>query len=53
MKIQEEKDQLLVEQIAIKEVVTRALHSVLGLAQEEPESTEMQVGKLTEAIQQL
>jgi hypothetical protein len=37
----------------IKEAVTRALRSVLGLAQEEPESTEMQVGKLAEAIQQL
>jgi trimethylamine:corrinoid methyltransferase-like protein len=52
-KIQEEKDQLLAEQTAVKEVVTKALHSMSGLAQEEPESIEMQVGKLVEAIQQL
>jgi hypothetical protein len=37
----------------VKEAVARALFSMLGLAQEEPESTEMQVGKLVEAIQQL
>jgi hypothetical protein len=47
-KIQEEKDQLLAEKIVVKEAVTRALRSVSGLAQEEPESTEMQVGKLVE-----
>jgi hypothetical protein len=52
-KIQEEKDQLLVEKIAVKEVVTRALLSVLSLAHEELESNEMQVGKLHEAIQQV
>jgi hypothetical protein len=50
-KIQEEKDQLLTEKIVIKEAVTKALHSVSGLAQEEEESTEIQVGKLAEAIQ--
>jgi hypothetical protein len=44
---------LLTEHIAIKEEVTRALLSMPGLAQEEPDSTEMQVGKLSEAIQQL
>jgi hypothetical protein len=52
-KMQKEKDQLLAEQTVVKEAVTRALRSVSGLAQEEPESTEMQVGKLVEAIQQL
>jgi hypothetical protein len=52
-KIKEEKDQLLTEQIAVKKAVTKALHSVSGLAQEELESTEMQVGKLSKAIQQL
>jgi hypothetical protein len=52
-KIQKEKDQLLTKQNVIKEAVTKALHSVPGLAQEEPESIEMQVGKLVEAIQQL
>jgi hypothetical protein len=44
---------LLVEKIGIKEVVTKSLHFVLGLAQEEEESDKIQVGKLTEAIQQL
>jgi hypothetical protein len=52
-KMQKEKDQLLAEQTEVREAVMRALHSVLGLAQEEPDSTEMQVGKLAEAIQQL
>jgi hypothetical protein len=52
-KMQKEKDQLLAKQTDVREEVTRALHSVLGLAQEEPESTEMEVGKLAEAIQQL
>jgi hypothetical protein len=51
-KIQKEKDQLLAEQTVVKEAVTKALRSVSGLAQEEEESTEMQVGKLAEAIQQ-
>jgi hypothetical protein len=48
-----EKDQLHVEQIGVREVVTRALHSVPGLEQMEEETTESQVGKLIEAIQQL
>jgi hypothetical protein len=34
-KIQKEKDQLLTEQTMVKEVVTKALFSVSGLAQEE------------------
>jgi hypothetical protein len=51
--IQKEKEQLLVEQIGVREAVTRALRSVPGLAQMEEETTEIQVGKLTEAIQQL
>jgi hypothetical protein len=37
----------------IKEAVTKAICSVSGLKQEEEDSTEIQVGKLTEAIQQL
>jgi hypothetical protein len=45
-KMQKEKDQLLAEKTVVKEAVTKALRSVSGLAQEEPESTEMQVGKL-------
>jgi phosphopantetheinyl transferase (holo-ACP synthase) len=52
-KMKEEKDQLIAEQIAIKEAMTKALRSMTGLLQEEPDSTEMQVGNLTEAIQQL
>jgi trimethylamine:corrinoid methyltransferase-like protein len=52
-KIQKEKDQLLTEKTAVKEAVTKALRSVSGLAQEEQESVEIQVGKLVEAIQQL
>jgi hypothetical protein len=51
--MQKEKDQLLAGKTVLKEVVTKALHSVSGLAQEEPESTKMQVRKLTESIQQL
>jgi chromosome segregation ATPase len=51
--IQKEKEQLLMEQIGVKEAVTRALRSVSGLAQMEEETTESQVGKLVEAIQQL
>jgi hypothetical protein len=49
-KIQEEKCQLLAEKNAIKEAVTKSLFSISGLAQEEPESTDMKVGKLIEAI---
>jgi hypothetical protein len=52
-KIQREKDQLLAEKTVVKEVVSRALCSVLGLAQEEHEAVEVQVMKLDEAIQQL
>jgi hypothetical protein len=51
--MQKEKDQLLTEQTAVKEAVTKTLRSVSGLAQEEQESVEIQVGKLVEAIQQL
>jgi hypothetical protein len=52
-KMQKERDQLLVEQTVFKEVVTKSLRSVSGLAQEEEESAEIQVGKLVEAIQHL
>jgi hypothetical protein len=52
-KIQKEKDQLLAEKTAVKEAVTKELRFVSGLAQEELDSVEMQVGKLAEAIQQL
>jgi hypothetical protein len=49
-KIKREKDQLLTDQIAVKEVVSRALRSVPGLAQEENETVELQVMKFVEAI---
>jgi hypothetical protein len=49
-KIQKEKYQLLIDQTTVKEVVTKALHSVSSLEQEEPELVKMQVGKLVEAI---
>jgi hypothetical protein len=51
--IQGEKDQLLAEQIGVREAVTRALRSMLGLKPMEEETIEIQVGKLAEAIQQL
>lgn len=41
------------EKIGVKEAITRALFSMLGMAQMEEETTESQVGKLAEAIQQL
>jgi phosphopantetheinyl transferase (holo-ACP synthase) len=52
-KIQEEKDQLLAEKTAVKEAVTKTLRYVSGLAQKKLKLTDMQVGKLVEAIQQL
>jgi VIT1/CCC1 family predicted Fe2+/Mn2+ transporter len=51
--IQKEKEQLLTEQMGVKEAVTRALHSVSGLTQIEEDTVESQVEKLAEAIQQL
>jgi hypothetical protein len=52
-KIQKEKDQLLIEHIGVREVVTRQLLSMMGLAQMEEETIKIQVRKLVEAIQQL
>ena len=51
--IQKEKDQLITEQTMVKEVVTKALFSVSGLAWEEEMSIVIQVGNIVEAIQQL
>jgi hypothetical protein len=51
--IQKEKDQLLVEEIGVRQAVARALCSVPGLTQMEEETMESQVGKLAEVIQQL
>jgi hypothetical protein len=52
-KIQKEKDQLITEQTMVKEVVTKELFSVSGLAWEEEMSIAIQVGNIVEAIQQL
>jgi hypothetical protein len=49
--MQKEKDQLLTKKTMIKEAVTKSLRSMSSLAQEEEESVEIQVQKLTEAIQ--
>jgi hypothetical protein len=51
--IQQEKEQLLTEQVGVKEAVHRALRSVTGLEKMEEDPVESQVVKLAEAIQQL
>jgi hypothetical protein len=53
VQIQQEKEQLLVEQVRVKEAVNRALFSVMGLEQMEEDLVVNQVVKLAEAIQQL
>jgi hypothetical protein len=52
-KIHREKDRLLTDKTAFKEVVSKSIHSVLGLTQKKHETVEIQVTKLVEAIQQL
>jgi hypothetical protein len=49
--IQKEKEELLIDHIGVKEAVTRALRSMIGLEQMEEDPMESQVGKLAEAIQ--
>jgi hypothetical protein len=51
--IQQEKEQLLAEQLKVKEAVNRALRSVTGLEPQAEDRVMHQVEKLTEAIQQL
>ena len=51
--IQQEREQLLAEQVGVKEVVSRALHSMTCLDKKEEDLVEYQVEKLVEAIQQL
>jgi hypothetical protein len=41
------------ENMGVKEEVTRALRSVIGLAQMEEETAKIQVGKLIESIQRI
>ena len=45
--------QLLADQAMVKEAVSKACRSVLGLEQEEKEPVEAQVVKLGETLQQL
>jgi hypothetical protein len=49
-KIQKGKYQLLTEQTAVKEAVTKELFSVVGSTQEEHKEVEVQVTKLAKAI---
>jgi len=51
--IQWEKEQLLAEQVGVKEAVSRSLRSVMGLEKKEEDPIEHQVVNLAEAIQQL
>jgi hypothetical protein len=51
--MQKEKDQLLAEKIGVKEAVTKHFTLCWAWHRRNQESTEIQVGKLAEAIQQL
>jgi hypothetical protein len=51
--VKQENEQLLVEQLRVKEVVDRALHSMMGLEPKEEDRVEHQAVQLEEAIQQL
>ena len=51
--IQKEKEQLLTEQVGVKEAVNRALQSVTGLEQIEEDPMESRVANLVVAIQQI
>jgi hypothetical protein len=51
--IQKEKEQLLMEQVRVKEAVNRALYFVIGLEQIEEDPVESQLINLVASIQQL
>jgi hypothetical protein len=51
--MQQEKEQLLAEQLEVKETVNRALHSMTGLEPREEDRVTHQVELLMESIQQL
>jgi hypothetical protein len=51
--MQQEKEQLLAEQLEVKEAVNRALHSVTGLELQAEDRVTHQVEQLAEAVQQL
>jgi len=50
--LQGEKEKLLTERAMVKEAVSKACHSVPGLAQEEQDPVEVQIVKLVETLQQ-
>jgi hypothetical protein len=49
--MQQEKEQLLIEKLEVKEAVIKSLHSVTGLEPQVEDRVTHQVEKLTEAIQ--
>jgi hypothetical protein len=51
--IQKEKEQLLANQIGVKEAVIRALRFLVGLEWMEEDPVEIQVGKIVESIQKI
>jgi hypothetical protein len=51
--MQQEKEQLLAEQLEVKETVNRALHSVTGLEPQAEDRVTHQVEQIVEAAQQL
>jgi hypothetical protein len=51
--MQQEKEQLLAEQLEVKEAVNRALYSMIGLEPWEKDRVTYQVEQLVEFIQQL
>jgi hypothetical protein len=52
VKIQKEKEQLLIEQVKVKEAVNRELRSMMGLEKKEEDPMDNEVVKLAKAIQQ-
>jgi hypothetical protein len=49
--VQQEKEQLLIEQLEVKEAVRRALHSVTGLEIQDEDQVMHQVEHLAEDLQ--
>jgi hypothetical protein len=49
--MQQEKEQLLAEQLEVKEAVNRAIHSMAGLETKEEECVMHQVEHIAKAIQ--
>jgi hypothetical protein len=53
VQIQHDKEQFLMDQVRVKEVVSRALLSMASLEKNEEDPVEHQVAKLAEAIQRI